>query len=73
MSSPFLVVAAVAAATATAAVTIAAAAVAFCHFKWKACCLDGHFIDLLLFPDTLSARDLYLCVEAWSGSYSNFG
>ena len=56
--------AAVAAATATAAVAIAAAA----------CCLGGHFIfDLLLFPDTLSAGDLYLCVEAWSGSYSNFG
>ena len=63
--------AAVAAATATAAATIAAAA--FCHFKWKACCLGGHFIDLLLFPDTLSEGDLYLCVEAWSGSSSNFG
>ena len=63
--------AAVAAATATAAATIAAAAL--CHFKWKACCLGGHFLTYLLFPDTLSEGDLYLCVEAWSGSSSNFG
>ena len=45
--SPFLVVAAVAATTATAAATIAAAAL--CHFKWKACCLGGHFLTYLLF------------------------
>ena len=56
------------AAVATANATAAAACVVVEAATERLIRLVGHSFDLFFFPDTLRPGNLYLCVQAWSGS-----